>query len=188
MITSNTIVNQAIVLIGDNQPVVNGEYPNFDSSPAGVAANQLYAWVVRTSARQAAWDFSRNTSPLTPSGRPAPFPWSVEYLYPVNAVQIWQLSPLTLDDPNDPLPVNWAVANTLVGDTQTKVIHTDLVNAQAIYDNLPNESTWDPGFQEVVVRLLSSELASALAGRLDTSQSYLENSSAISATMQERDS
>ena len=186
-LTSNQVANQALQLSGNNQPIVTGNAPNFDSSTAGLTLSYLYPWVLRTVGRQFNWDFARSTSALTVSGNTAPIPWSVEYLYPTNSVQIWQLLATSLlTDPNDPLPVNWVIGNTLVSSVQTKVIWTNLTSASAVFDNLPSEGVWDPGFQEAVVRLLASELAMGLDGRPETAQQYYESSAQISGFMQGR--
>lgn len=186
VLTSNAVANQALQLVGDNQPPITGSYPNFDSSAAGNAMVNLYPWAVRTVGRQSSWDFSRSVAALVATANVAPLGYAFEYLYPASAVQIWQLAPLALADPNNPLPVDWNVGNTLVVGVQTKVIWTNLASAQAIFANMPDPSTWDPGAQEAIVRLIASELAVAIAGRLDTAQSYLESSSQIGATMAER--
>ena len=178
-ISSTDIANQAIQLIGDNQPPVTGVAPNFDSSPAGQALARLYTPCIQTVARQFGWDFARNTVALTLSGNAAPFPWSYEYLYPANGVEIWQVAPPSLTDPNNPLPVNWDVSNTVVGGAQSRVIHSNLANALAVYNNAPNESTWDSLFRETVVRLLASELAMALAGKPETSQTMMQSGAAF---------
>ena len=176
MVASSTqVVNEALQYIGDNMPPVTGVAPTFDSSPAGVAAAAFYTPVVQTVLRQFPWDFARNTVTLALSGNAAPDPFSFEYLYPPAAVQIWQLKGATETDPNNPLPVNWQVANTLVAAVQTKVIQTNLQNAVAVMNNAPSESTWDSGFREAVVRLLSSVMAMALAGKPDAAQSYLDS-------------
>lgn len=186
ILTSNAVANQALQLIGDNQPPITGSYPNFDSSAAGKAMAALYPWAVRTVGRQNLWDFSRAVAVLTLTANAAPLGFAFEYLYPASAVQVVQLMPQTLADPNNPLPIDWTVGNTLVVGVQTKVIWTSLASARAVYSNMPDPSTWDAGFQESVVRLIASELATAIAGRLDTAQSYLESSSQIGATMAER--
>lgn len=173
--TSTAVANSAIFLLGDNQPPVTGVAPNFDNSAAGQALAQLYGPCVATVGRQFGWDFSRNTYTLVLSGNPAPVPWTYEYIYPPNGVQIRQLMPDALVDPNDPLPINWNIANTEVAGTQTKVIQCDLASALALYSNQPTEATWDPLFREAVVRLLASELASALAGRPDTARDMLQS-------------
>ena len=54
--TSNSVANEAIALIGDNQPPVVGFYPTFDNSPAGVALQKLYGPTVAAVARQWGWD------------------------------------------------------------------------------------------------------------------------------------
>jgi hypothetical protein len=186
-ITSNDIANQAIQLIGDNQPLVTGFAPTFDSSTAGIALSKIYPAVVQTVGRQFAWDMARSTVALTLSGNTAPFPWSLEYLYPTNGIEVWQLHPNTLGDVNNPLPYNWSVANTVVGGQQQRVIWTNLANAWATYNNNPNENTWDSLFREAVVRLLASELAMAVAGKPDAAQSYLESGGAFESIGETRE-
>lgn len=186
-LTSNQVANQALQLSGNNQKLVTGNAPNFDSSPAGVTLSFLYPWALRTIGRQFNWDFSRSTALLVTTGNTPPIPWTNEYIYPVSAVQVWQLlATASLIDVNNPLPVNWVVANNLVSAVQTKVIQTNLASALAVFDNLPTEGVWDPGFQEAVVRLLASELAMGLDGRPETAQQYYESSAQISGFMQGR--
>ena len=172
------IVNQAIQLMGANEPPVTGNLPSFDLSKAGQAAAALYTPAVQTIGRQFGWDFARSAVLLTLSGNIAPFPFLFEYLYP-KGVQVWQLLPSAIADPNNPLPVNWSVGNAVVGQNQTKVIWTKLASAMAYYNDSPNENTWDPLFRESVVRLLASEMAMALAGKPDTAKELLESGGAM---------
>lgn len=188
MVTSTDIVNQALQLMGGNGPPVTGVAPGFDNTPSGIAAAALYTPCVQTVARQFGWDFARQTVALTLSGNVAPFPWSFEYGYPANAVQVWQLMPATLVDVNNPLPTTWVVANAVVGTAQTRVIHTNVPAAQAVYNNSPNENTWDSLFREAVVRLLASEFAMALAGKPETAQGLLESGGAFESAGEGRDS
>lgn len=185
-VTAADIVNQALQLIGNNQPAVTGNAPSFDDSPNGKAAAKLYTPAVQTVGRQFGWDFARFTVALTPTGN-TPLEWAHEYLYPSGAVQVWQLIPATIDA-NNPLPVNWIVANSIVAAVQKKVIQTDLVSAVAVYNNNPTEDTWDPLFREAVVRLLASEFGMATAGRPETSQSNLESGAAFEKLGEGRDS
>jgi hypothetical protein len=179
-VTSTDIVNQALQLIGNNQGLVTGVAPNFDNSALGIAAAKLYAPCVQTVARQFGWDFARKTVVLALSGNPSPSPaWAFEYLYPTNGVQVWQLMPAVLADPNNPLPVNWDVANDQVAGVQTKVILSNLAGALAVYNNNPTEATWDPLFREAVVRLLASEFAVAGVGRPDTAAGLLQAGAAF---------
>lgn len=178
-VDSNAVANQAIQLIGDNQPPVSGQNPTFDVSTAGVALQKLYGPCVQTVGRQFGWDFARKTVALTLSGNTAPAGYAFEYLYPTNGVEVWQLEPATFTDPNNPQPVNWNVGNAVVSSAQAKVIWTDLASARATFNNNPIEALWDPLFREAVVRLLASELAMAIAGRPDTAQSYLESGAAF---------
>jgi hypothetical protein len=186
--TSTAVVNAAIEQIGDNVPPVTGAAPNFDSSPAGIAAAALYAQTVETVAREFGWDFSRSTLQLQLSGNAAPLPWAKEYLYPAGVAQIRQLMPAALADANNPLPVNWAVANAVVNGQRVKVIECNIAGAQAVVTNLPPESTWDALFTERVVRLLASGLAMALEGRPETAKEMYQTAEQFGAMGQARDS
>jgi hypothetical protein len=179
VLTSQIVANNALQLIGDNQPLVSAGAPNFDASPAGVALQQLYAPTVATVMRQFGWDLARNTQALVATGNAAPFPWAHEYTYPANCLEVLQVAPLSLADPNDPLPVNWSVGNDVVGGEQIKVIFSNLAAALIVFNNGPAENTWDPLFTESVVRLLASKLAMAIAGRSDTAASLLQSGSAM---------
>jgi hypothetical protein len=190
-LTSTDIANQALQLIGDNETSVTGLYPNFNSSSkfaAGIALNLLYGTAVQAVLRQHSWDFARAEAPLVLSGNTAPSEWLYEYLYPNNAVQVWQLKPTTLIDPNNPIPIRWVRANTVVSGNQVSVIWTNLTNAIAIFNDNPLESTWPADFQQAVIRLLASELATALAGRPDTAQMMMESGASFESLAEARDS
>jgi hypothetical protein len=175
-VTSNTIANQALVLAADNVPAVQGNAPTFDQSTAGIALQNLYAPTVATVARQWGWDLGRASVALALSGNVAPAGWAFEYSYPSNGIQVWQLFPTPpFADANNPLPVTWSVGNAVVAGTQSKVIWSNLANAQANYNNNPSEATWDALFREAVVRLLANCLAFAIAGRPDSAQALLES-------------
>ena len=177
-VTSNDIANQALLLATDNSPPVSGVAPAFDNSTAGLALQKLYAPCVQTVARQFGWDFARNTIALSLSGNVAPFPWAFEYEYP-QGVEVWEVVPPALADPNNPLPNQKAIANALVNGVQTRVIHANLAGALAVYNNAPPESAWDSLFREAVVRALASELAMALFGKPDVAEMYLESGAAF---------
>ena len=185
-VDSNAIANQAIIAMGGNQPPVVGNAPNFDNSTAGKALAKIYTPCVATVMREWEWDFARNTIALVATGNAPPFPWTQEYSYPTNGIQVWQLAPAALADPNNPLPINWEIANAVVGGIQQRVVHTNLANAIVIYNNNPSEATWDTLFREAVVRLLASELAIAIAGKPETSQLMLESGSAFESLAEQR--
>ncbi len=186
-VTSNTIANQAVQLMGGNQPAVSGMAPTFDSSTNGKALQNLYAPTVAAVARQYEWGFARTVNALVVTGNAAPFPWAYEYSYPAQCVQIWQLAPAALADPNDPLPINWIDGSNLVGGTQSRVIWTNQANAQAIFNANPAESTWDALFRQAVVELLARVLSLATAGKPDLAQSLLESSSGFTQIAEGRD-
>lgn len=188
--TSNTIGNQALQLVGNNSPPVSGVAPNFDDSTAGKALALLYTPTVQEVQRQFTWDASRRTAALVPSGNPGPYPFGYtggEYIYPANGIEVWEIQPRVPTNPLDPLPSQWTVGNTLVNGVQTKVIWTDEPTPYATYNNNPNESTWDAGFQEAVIRALAAKLAVAIAGKPDTAQYMAGSSSQAVALNKTRD-
>lgn len=178
-VTSNDIANQAIQLVGDNQPAVTGFAPTFDDSTAGIALQSLYVPCVATVARLWNWDFARKQAALVLSGNAAPFGWLYEYLYPTNGIEVWQLLPATLADANNPLPLNWAVGNATVGSTPTKVVWANTPNALVVFNSNPVENLWDALFRETMVRTLASALANGVAGRPDAAQIMLDTASAF---------
>lgn len=178
-VTSTDIANQALELIGDNATFVTGVAPTFDDSTPGKALQYLYTPCIETVARQWAWDFARNTVTLTLSPNAAPYPWRYEYLYPTNGIEVWQLTPSSESDPNNPAPTNWVPANAVVSGTQQRVIHSDVKDAKAVFNNAPDPGAWDALFRESVVRLLASELAIALDGQPDTSSVMGESAGAF---------
>lgn len=191
-VTSTDVINQALQIMGGNQPSLTGVYPNF-VGPTGAndtiakAANILYGAAVATVQRQFEWDASRNTVALALSGNVAPFPWALEYIYPANGIEVWVVMPSALADPFDPLPINYAVANAVVSGSQKRVIHTDLAGAMAVYNNNPNENTWDSLMRESVVRLLASELSIAIGGKPDMAQSLLQSGAAFETIAEARE-
>ena len=186
--TSNDIANEAVQLMGGNQPFVTGLAPNFDSSVTGKALQKLYAPTVAAVARQSEWGFARQMVALALTGNVAPFPWTYEYAYPANCVQVWQLTPSALSDTNNPLPINSVVGNAVVAGVQSKVIWTNLASAYAAINANPLESTWDSLFRQAVVRLLASALAMAIGGKPDLAQTMLESGGAFESLAESRES
>lgn len=185
-ITSNSVANQALLYMGGNLPQVQGQAPTFDNSAAGLALQELYVPCVQTVLKQHGFDFTRNVFTLVLTGNVAPMGFSFEYVYPPAAIEIWQMQPATLADPNNPLPQNWMIGNVLVSGVQTKVIWSNLAAAEAVLNNAPSEATWDVEVREAVARLLASELASALFARPDTSEGLLNSGGAFETIAESR--
>lgn len=187
--TSTSVANEAILLIGNNQPLVTGVAPTFDGSTAGIALSQIYVPTVQELQRQFTWDASRRTVGLIPSGNAGPYPFGYtgEYIYPANGIEVWEIQPQVPVDLNDPLPSQWTVGNTLVSGTQTKVIWTSQTAPYATYNNSPSEATWDVGFLEAVVRAIAAKLAVAIAGKPDTAQYMAQSSMQAAAINKTRD-
>ena len=172
--TSNSVVNEALNAIGYDGPAVTGTAPSFDSSTPGQIAANVYAPSVAAVARSHGWAFTRTAASLTTTGNAAPFPWSYEYTYPANCVDLWQVTPASLTDPYNPIPVDWARGIALVSSVQTSVIWTNVQNAHAVYNGNPLESTWDPLFHQAVVNYLAYRFAVANLGKPDLCQMYIE--------------
>lgn len=171
---STAVVNEAIQLIGNNQPPVTGVAPTFDNSTAGIAASYLYQPSINAVGRQFGWDFNRNTKVLSLSGNVPPVPWRYEYIYPSDGLQIRQLLRFYEEDFNNPIPLDWSVANDVVGGSQVRVILAHEPNLLAVYSNMPGPQAWDSIFREAVVRLLASTMAMAVAGKPDAAMAMVE--------------
>jgi hypothetical protein len=185
-VTSNDIANQALQMVGGNTPAIVGLAPTFDDSTAGKALRWLYDAVVGSVARQFEWDFARKTAALALSGNVAPVPWAFEYAYPAGAAEVWQVMPSTVVDPNDPLPINFVIANNVVSGSQARVVHTNQATAVAVYNANPNENTWDFEFRAAVVDLLARCLALAIEGKPDLSMALLNSGAGFAQLGQSR--
>jgi hypothetical protein len=185
-VTSNDIANQALQMVGGNTPAVVGIAPNFDDSTAGKALRWLYDAVVGAVARQFEWDFARKTAALVLTGNPAPVPWAFEYTYPAGCAEVWQLLPTVTVDANDPLPVNFVIANNVVAGSQVRVIHANLASASVVYNSNPNENAWDSEFRMAVVDLLGRCLALAIEGKPDLSMALLNSAGGFAQAGQRR--
>jgi hypothetical protein len=182
MTTAADIVNRALEL-SVNQEQVTGTLPNFDGTPAGLAAGVLYPicrdLLLREIDPEFAWIVA---APLTPVAGAPIVPWQYEYVYPADCVRARQIGPPAtgagaLADPFDPQPVRgMAPFDPRAGITK-RVILTDQQNALLAYTaNSIIENLWDPGFSEAMSRRLSSPLAMALAGRPDFARELLAES------------
>ena len=130
MTTDADIVNRALQLIGglNDNKAVTGSAPTFDQSSAGIAASYLYTPAIQTVARTFGWDFSRQTATLVSTGNTAQLGFAFEFAYPGSGIQIRQLMPASITDPNDPKPVDWTVGNALIGLTNASGTVTFSVN------------------------------------------------------------
>jgi hypothetical protein len=172
--TSQDVANEALSLIGYDGFPISGPAPNFDGSAPGQIAQRTYPYAVAAVGRLNAWSFPRTSAALVVTGNVAPFPWSYEYGFPANCIDVWQLSPTSLVDPNTPLPITWARGISIVSAVQVSVLWSNLSPARAIFNGNPLESTWDPLFRETVVRYLAAEFAVAGLGKPDLMAAYVE--------------
>lgn len=172
--TSQQVVNEALNLIGYDGPAITGVAPTFDSSTAGLVAANVYAPSVAAVARAHAWSFARTVAALVATGNTAPFPWSFEYAFPANCVDVWQVTPQSIVDSNNPAPTAWARGTRVVGGNAVSVIWASGSPANAVFNSNPPESTWDPIFRQAVVDYLAHRFAIANLGKPDLQASYLE--------------
>lgn len=184
-LTPLKVVNRALVEIAQGVPLASGNPgSNFDGSPNGVYAAQLYAGAVQMLLRQQDYEFSRGFVNLVASGNPPAPGWAYSYTYPAAATRIRQILPAGAD-PNDPQPVRWNVGD----DGTTVVIWTNVPGALAcITTAVVDEADWDSMFTEQMVRYLGSQLAIPVAGRPDFSEKMLDWSGKIGGSNMDRDS
>ena len=172
--SSQDVVNEALVLIGYDGFPISAPGPNFDSSVPGQIAQRTYPYAVAAVGRLTAWSFPRTVAALAVTGNVAPFPWAYEFGFPANCIDVWQLAPTSLADPNNPVPVTWARGVAVVAAVQSSVLWTNLSPALAIFNGNPVEAVWDPLFRETVVRYLAAEFAVAGLGKPDLAAMYAE--------------
>jgi hypothetical protein len=171
--TAANLVNRALVEIGSQTLITSLT----DGTPYANIALQVFDPFFNFLVRQADWDFTRAVVGPSLTGNTAPFPWTVEYVYPSTASRIRYLTPGAVANPFDPQPVRFAVGTVLEAEP-TKVIWADIVVGQIIYSLAVVEEIQldytDPMFQEALVRMLASAFSMANAGRPDYSRIMLE--------------
>jgi hypothetical protein len=176
MSTTLSVVNEALGEISA-QYTVTGTLPDFDGSPAGVAAGLYYQPVIDLVLREQDWEFSRLTAPLSPSGIAVVAPFTSSWAYPSDCVRVRQLAPAAWNV-NDPQPVRWSVQDN----SDTRVIFSTLPQTvpPTAYPNIVYSSNnvtvaqWDAIFKEAFVRMLASVTALALGGRPDLAREKLK--------------
>lgn len=185
-LTSAVVVNAALQQIAAQKQIAA-------LNDGSVLANQVsvvYAPTVQLMLRELDPDFARYTFALVLAGVVPPVPpWAFEYLYPNDCVRLRQVRPAVgTYDPNDPPVVRANVALDIVATVNTKVILTNIANAQAVYTtSLVTEAQWDSVFTDAVVRRLANPLAMAIAGRPDFAREILEEASRVAATAEQVD-
>jgi len=187
MPTDAEVVNQALMLVGNNAPPVTGVSPTFDTSTFGRAAATLYPAAVAAVQRWWGWDAARRIVTLSATGNTPPSGlFTQEYLYPTNGIQVWQLIPGTISDAYNPAPVNWSVGNNTVSAQQKKVIWTNLASARAFYNNNPGPDVWDADFEQAVVFYLASQFAMGTAGKPSAAKEFMQAAMTLSKVAEER--
>lgn len=186
-LNAQIVVNSALEQIASQAQITSLT----DGSPQANAASVIYAPTVQLMLRELDPDFARVTLALGLTGFPAPVPWALEYLYPVNCVRLRQVRPPasgtgSLVDPNDPQPI---LANVAFDPSaNAKVILTNQVNAYAVYTTLAiTEAAWDSVFSDAVIRRLANPLAMALSGRPDFAKELLMESAQMAQTAESVD-
>lgn len=189
MTTAADVANRALAQIAAQYTLTGAPGTLFDGSVVGQAAALLYQPAVLTILRAQDWEFSRASVALTSTGLTPPYPWGGEFLYPADCVRVRQVAPAALTDPNNPFAVTWDVGERLIAAVPTRVIWCNIPTPLLWYTtSAVTESDWDSLFAESVVRLLGSELAVALGGRIDLSRKMLGDSGDLAGTGRDRDS
>lgn len=173
-VSSQDVCNEALALIGYDGFPISAPGPNFDSSTPGQIAQRTYPYAVAAVGRMNAWSFPRTFGDLVLTGNVAPFPWSFEYGFPANCIDVWQIIPDSLTDSFNPAPISWARGVASISGVQSSVIWTNLANADVMFNSNPPEAVWDGLFRETVVRYLAAEFAMAGLGKPDMAQMYVE--------------
>jgi hypothetical protein len=215
MTTSADLANQALQLIA-GRATLTGTLPTFDGSPLGIQVGVLYTQVRDMLLREQDFEFARLTTALssglgmaleantgqfilTNGGQyilavieqtqlfPI-YPWQFAYYYPPDCVRIRSIVPPTWNA-FDPQPVRWSEMEQWVSGAPNRIIMCNVSGAQITYTtNATSENEWDPGYKELFIRTLGSELAMGVGGRPDFSVKLLSQAGSMVGSLGGRDS
>lgn len=179
------IANRALAQAGAREQIAGFN----EGSVSAINCNLLFQSTFEQLGRTAHWNCLRGQTPLTllkaAQGTPEnqtgntlpipPQPWLYEYLLPPDCLMVRYLQP-TYSQPPGTVPIfptpssvppnryprreiKFAVSTDIVAGQRTKVILTDLSQANVIYTvNEPNPEFWDSHFQAAYVASLAAFL------------------------------
>jgi hypothetical protein len=185
-LTPEGLCNMALRRIGYGTPI--GYL--LEGSPAARAAVEVYGQTRDDLLRGSDWDFARQaaglallkTAPVGGYGYLNPWtnaypppPYRYEYAYPTNALLVRSVRPTPILMPEfDPQPNVFVVADDS-SVTPSKVILTNLVNAQAVYTGqIIDPTQWNASFVEAMVDSLATLLQQALGPNPDADKERME--------------
>lgn len=164
------IVNRSLQMIGSQSEITSFS----DGSPEAAAASIVYQSQVSTLLRMYDWDFARKEATLVGSIDVAPYPWTQEFVYPTDGIQVRTVYPSSSTIAKyDPQPIRWAEGTNAV---PQKVIWTSLatpVTCVYTWNAVGQETEWDSSFTEAVICKVASVLAMSIAGRPDLHKELL---------------
>lgn len=157
-----------------------------DQSQQAKACNRIYTSTRDELLSQAWWGFARGVTSGTllksrtaqswDTTQPEP-PWTFEYAYPDDAIQVRYVSGDSLPSPSVPIfavdlygpapnsPARFIIANDIISGSQAAVILTDQPNATICYTRrVTNEDLWPEQFRAAMVFGLAAYLAIPLTG------------------------
>lgn len=185
-LTVEGLCNMALRRI--NYPVPIGYV--YEGTPAARVAVEIYGQTRDSLIRSFDWDFARQSIGLTllktapvggygymnpwTSAYP-PLPWIYEYSYPANALMVRSVRPTPVIIPEyDPQPNIFIVADD-PSVTPSKVICTNLANAQAVVTaQITDPTQWNASFVESLVDSLATQFQQALAPAADMDKERME--------------
>lgn len=167
------IINIALDIIGYPRRV--GDI--FEGTRASKVALDTYAETRDEVLRMRDWGFANRSMTLSvlksapangySSGTPwstayPPIPYLFEYTYPADAIRILYIYSGQMALPNnDPLPVQYKIANDPAESPPARVILTNQANAVAVYTGqITDMTTWEPLFVDTLTQTLAKKFAS----------------------------
>jgi hypothetical protein len=169
----------------------------YEGTVAARAALQSYGQTRDALLRSRDWPFARQAAALTllktapvggygitgwTSAYPPP-PWIYEYGYPAACVEVRALLGTPAIIPEFmPRPTLFTVATDPALGTGTKVILTNVANAQAVFTGQIIDMTqWEPMFTEAMVEALARRLAESLGAPADAVKEQFQVEQATAA-------
>lgn len=177
MTTNVDITNRALAQIGTHSQISSMT----DGSEEAKYANLLYNPLRDFMLGEGDYDFSLQTAVAVLVG-PLALPWVYSYQYPVGALRIRSVVPVSADL-FSPIPIEFNIFSS----GSSRSIATTVPIASVVYTYASAEDVWDPIFTESYTRLLASTLAFAIENRMEASKEKLNEALSFAGIANLRD-
>lgn len=148
----------------------------YEGSRAANVALEIYGPVRDALLQAQDWDFSYREAALALNvAAQGVAGFANSYTYPADCLRVRHVRAAIPSPNNDPQPTRWKTFNDATLATPAKLIGTNVAGAVACYTaQITNPATWNSGFSEGLVSLLSKIFAFALRDDLNLARTRTE--------------